>query len=92
MSEIKITNGKGETINTLEHHGEWAKVTSFMVVGPGVYGYGKDPATAKKNAKAQGTGKGKGDKFLLFAGDDSLGITGWGQVTANVCLFQLGEI
>jgi hypothetical protein len=63
---------------------------TFLVIGPGYYGYG----TTLKNAKAAciKAGCSTKHKMLAFAGDDSVGVNDFGSVSANRFLIGLGEI
>ena len=74
----------------LRVYGDIRLVTTILVVGPGYYGYGHSLKVAKANCIASGAKR--TDKMLAYMGDDSLGVTGMGEIRAEKVLVCLGEI
>jgi len=92
---------KNDIILTIEHKGNTqelgfhnldnlASADTFLVVGPGYYGYGVSLAAARKNCVSAGCKPGA--KKLAYLGDSTLGVTGVGTVVAEKVLVCLGEI
>jgi hypothetical protein len=64
--------------------------TTYLVIGPGYYGYGNTLKQAYKNCTDAGCSR--KHKRLAYVGDDSVGVNDFGQVSANRYLISLGEI
>lgn len=65
-------------------------MTTILVVGPGYYGYGSSLKEAKANCLASGAKR--TDPMKAFMGDDSIGVTGMGEIRSDNVLVCLGEI
>lgn len=74
----------------LEIQGDITKGDCFFVVGPGYYGYGNSIKEAKGACIRAGCKRTA--KMLAFYGDETIGVTGFGEVRANDLLIKLGEI
>ena len=87
---VTVTHkGKSQELvfNSLEN---LSSADTFIVVGPGFYGYGESIAAARKNCIAAGCPRSK--KMLGYLGDESLGVSGFGIVSAQKVLICLGEV
>ena len=67
-----------------------SQIKKFVVLAFGYWGKGDTIKEAKKNCMKEGC-KAK-EKMVAFAGDKSIGVTGYGCVQADKFLISLGEI
>ena len=79
-----------DKVNELSLSGDLQAADTIIVIAPGFFGYGSSIAEAKKNCIAAGAKKTMTMKAYL--GDKTLGVTDYGDVTANAFLMCLGEI
>ena len=69
--------------------GDLATLDTFIVVGPGFYGYGESVKTAKSNCIKSGAKK--TDKMVAYLGDSTLGVDGMGYISA-LAMVKIGEV
>lgn len=91
MKSITITQGeKSQQLNFSDSITGMNEANTFMVVGPRYYGYGESIKSAKQNCIKAGCKKMAVVKAYL--GDESLGVTNFGEIRADKVLFCLGEV
>ena len=88
MQVMTITH-KGKE-QKLQFEGSMAKATTFLVIGPGFYGYGESLKVARENCIAAGCKRSQ--KMIAYLGDDALSVDDFGMISAGACLFKLGDV